>query len=1357
MRAANWTLVAIFLVWLEASSCMAQQSRHDRIFVVPAPKRVVIDGDLSEWDLSGAITCVFDEALKPRFTVTVAAMFDAQALYIAAHFVDDTPMLNRHDPAVEPDRGWDGDCLQVRLCSDPKAPYPLPNMESDRVCHLTMWFYTDKQLPVLHIAYGAYRTARIWTGKDSGLAFRKDKDGKGYTLEARIPWERLNAKADPPKAGDRIAFVVQPLWSDSTGWKQVLTFNDVIHAAGFSFQNASMWGQAIFLPHGKLQLAERPKPKAEEVLPLTLRLPLPDGQAKFVSAAIFNADGILVRTLPVVVRDEESIKRGEKFITIRWDGLDDDGQPLPPGRYTVKLLTHRGIGQRYVTSLHNAGNPPWRTDDGTGSWGGDHGAPIAAASDRERVYLAWTVSEAGWAIVAVDPKLPQTEGVVTRIGKKYWGQHQVLEIGILVTALASDGERLFVAQDGKGWGGDWADPKTPNKAGVVLWDAKTGKPINFPFGKRALILSEWSDDLKPPELQPAPRLSVYHPLVPRKRPWERFRDRDFGPQELGLNLLGIAVSGDILYGSLFLENKVVAVNWRTGERLKEFSLLRPCGIAVAKDGQLVVVNDKRLVQLNPKTGEVVPLVTEGLSAPWGVALDDAGNIYVTDCGEAMCVKVFGTGDQGLGVGQKLRLIRIIGKRGGRPFVGRYDPNGMLRPSGITVDREGKVWVCEHDDAPRRISVWTREGKLVADLLGAGHYAVMGAADEANPRWVNTHATLFEVDYATGKWQVLATLVRPQMHGFTFTPDGFTDRDYQFRHVRGQTFLVHCGRGGVVIYRMGNDFVAQPVCALGPGGALWLHGFTKDDVPVPEKLREEFWRNPHAFAFWWTDFNGDGLVQPEEFVLERVEGYWGLYWGSWVDEDLTIWSATPHGTGAIWRIPVKEWLANGVPVYPKPSEQKPLMFVMGKSVVHSVMVDGDKLFVLEQEGGDAYGSKAKWSAISCYQIPTSPSGQSVGKRLWAYRRTWLGFGLEAPLSKPGDVVGAMKFIGKAKLDSGITLIGVNGYFGQFNLLTDSGLWVASLCKDNRYGPRADETTVWPENFSGFLFRNREDGKVYLIAGDTDCRLWEVTGLESIHTAQMEFVMTEADRKLAMKAAAAKQGIAVELPPIRLRKVAAGQIVVDGDLKEWDMGAAVTIDSGAGRRAKVALAYDETNLYVAFDVLDDSPMLNSGKDFALLFKTGDACDLYLATDPSADAKRTRPVAGDIRLLFSVMENRPVCVLYEAVMRGGECAMRLFTSPTGAEVFDKVVLLKEARVAIKRTQNGYVLEAAVPFSALHFSPKPSATYRGDVGVIYSDAGGSRNVLRACYFNKETAIVNDIPTEARLQPQNWGLVVVE
>ena len=62
--------------------------------------------------------------------------------------------------------------------------------------------------------------------------------------------------------------------------------------------------------------------------------------------------------------------------------------------------------------------------------------------------------------------------------------------------------------------------------------------------------------------------------------------------------------------------------------------------------------------------------------------------------------------------------------------------------------------------------------------------------------------------------------------------------------------------------------------------------------------------------------------------------------------------------------------------------------------------------------------------------------------------------------------------------------------------------------------------------------------------------------------------------------------------------------------------------------------------------------------------------------------------------------------------------------------------------------------------FAPRefagPGLFTKGDVGVIFSDPGGSRNVLRAYYANSDTAIVNDIPSESRLEPHRWGVVEV-
>jgi outer membrane protein assembly factor BamB len=1293
---------------------------------------VRLDGDLTDWDLSARVASAFDAALAPKFSCEASLMYDAQALYIGAHFADDTPLVNRHDPAVEPDRGWAADCLQVRLCSDPSAPYPLPDSNSDRICHLTIWQYTDAKLPVLHIQHGMdYHGTQVLTGAESGIVFRADADAKGYTLEARVPWLLLGAQDAAPKANGRIALVLQPLWGDAAGERNVVTFNDVVRSAGFSFQGARMWGQAIFLARGNLSVAERPLSSEEQDAPLAFEVALSDREAKSLSAAVWtrteDGEPQLVRTLPV-----QSLTGDAKQprLTIRWDGLDDDGRALPPGSYTVKLLSHRGIGQKYVTSLHSAGNPPWRTDDGTGAWGGDHGPPIAAACDSERVYVGWTVSEAGWAVTALKKD-------ITKDGKvqKLWGQHQVLEIGILVTGLATNGELVFVSQDGKGWGADNADPNVKNKAGVVLWDAKTGKPVNFPFGQRTLVVSEWPDSLTGPDLQPFERLSIYHPLVPHKRAWERFRDHDFGPQEMGLNLLGIALDGDTLYASLYLEGKIVALNWRTGEKLREYETPSPVGLAVDGQHRIVAVSDRKVIRLDPVSGAIETLVAEGLSAPWGLALDGEGRICVTDCGDAMQLKVFGADGA---------AVRTIGKAGGRPWVGRFDPQGMLRPAGVTVDPDDKVWVCESDDTPRRVSVWSTEGKLLADLPGPGAYAVEGIADEAHPRRVNLHNTLFDVDYASGRTRVVATLVRPQMRGFQVTPDGgFMGRAFRFRRVNGRDYLAHAGRGAVVIYRVADD-VAQPVTALGPGGALPLHGFTKGGLP--EAVREEFWRNPHAFAFWWADANGDFLVQQDELVVEKVPQFWGLYWGAWVDADLTIWSATASGHGMVFRVPVSEWTRDGVPLYPKPDEQQPLFISLAKDQVHCVMPVGEAVYVMEQGGGDAYGGGAKWQAISRYT--------SDGKRQWAYRRVWLGFGLESPLAKPGDVVGAMKFIGGAALDNGTGLLAVNGYFGQFNLLSDQGLWVASLCKDNRYGPPADQNTVWPENFSGCFFRSPDNGKCYLIAGDTDARIWEITGLDTIRSTETPVTLTEADGRLALQVAQRRQGLSTDLPPILLPRLAP---TVDGDLAEWDLARAVKVSADETHNARIALARDDQNLYAAFDVRDDSPLANSGDDPALLLKTGDACELFLAADPSADPRRTRPGPGDVRLLFSVMAGQPTCVLYRPVVKDGERAPRTFSSPVSAEAYDYVAPLAQVQVAVSRRADGYSLEAAVPLAALGLKPEPGGLLKGDVGVIFSDAGGARNALRIDYANRDTAVVNDIPTEARLEPAKWGVIRVD
>jgi sugar lactone lactonase YvrE len=1274
------TIIGLSLLAL-AGSVAAQQQRCAELVAVPAPARVVIDGSLGEWDLSGALDSAFDEALAPRYSARFAVMYDAAALYVGAHFVDDSPLANQHDPAVEIDRGWDGDCLQVRLNTNPRAPWPSRDSNDDSFCHVDLWCFGARREPVCKLDWGMdHHGATYLTGQAAGVTFRVDPDGQGYTLEARLPWALLKAKA-APRAGDQLAFTLQPLWSDATGWKQAANYYEVVSGRGFAFQTSRVWGRLRLSPTGRLQPAQRPRTAAQVRTPLTLKATAPDAQAVSISLGVFAADGTLVRTLPPLTGPQAAL-------SVPWDGLDDDGRPLPVGDYTVKLLSHRGLGQRWVASLHNAGTPPWRTDDGKGAWGGDHGAPLAACADARQVYLGWELSEAGTAVIAVEPKL------IDGAPRKQWGQHSVLEIGMVCEALAVEGDRLFAAQDGRRWG---QREGGKNTAGVVLWEPQTGKPLNFPFGKRCLVVSEWEPGAD-------------------ERP----------------NLVGIAVRGDRLWASLRREDKVVALNWRTGAREREYPVPRPGGLALDAAGRLVLVSAQSLARLDPASGTVTTLAT-GLADPHSVALDADGRAYVSDRGVAQQVKVFAPDG---------RLVRTIGKAGGRPAVGRYDAQGLYQPAGLTVDAEGKLWVTEQDHTPKRVSVWSREGALLADLLGPGAYAVEAVADPLRPSWINTHATLFELDYATGRHRTLATLARGtegQIHPF----GGMMGRALRFAHAQGRDYAVWPGHGIAIVYRIDADLVGRPVAAVGYLKDAPLYGLKPEMFPPDQ--RANFAKERFSALFRWTDRNGDTRIDPDELVSAKTSQVYHGYWGPWVEPDLTLWF--PGARSGAWRLGVESWLPGGVPVYPAPSAQQPLFATRGECI--HAMPAKQGTYVLERAGGNVQtAAGASWMAVSRYEPD--------GRRRWAYRRTWTDFALEAPLYKPGMVIGAMKFIGSARLDTGLELVAVNGYTGMFSLLSDEGLWVGELCHDNRYGPKADATTVWPENFSGWFFRHRENGKVYLLAGDTDARIWEVTGLETIRTASAPLTLSAADYALAAAAAASRETLSSSKPPLPL--VRQTGIRVDGDLGEWPAQRLRAVDAGDQRGFRGALASDDQHLYCAFDVADASPWVNAGRDVGLLFKTGDAVEVMLGLDPAAAAQRARPVAGDQRLLFALLEGKPVAVVLQPVTPAGlPPAPRLFSSPTGAEPFARVALVADAQVAVVRGATGYRLEAAVPWRELGGRPPAGAKLRGDLGVIWSDAGGSRNVFRCALFNTDTAITNDLPSEARLQPAGWGVLEVE
>jgi hypothetical protein len=53
---------------------------------------------------------------------------------------------------------------------------------------------------------------------------------------------------------------------------------------------------------------------------------------------------------------------------------------------------------------------------------------------------------------------------------------------------------------------------------------------------------------------------------------------------------------------------------------------------------------------------------------------------------------------------------------------------MNNPNGLAVDSQGRVWVAEADDHPRRVSVWSPDGGLVRAFYGPTEYGGGGTLD-----------------------------------------------------------------------------------------------------------------------------------------------------------------------------------------------------------------------------------------------------------------------------------------------------------------------------------------------------------------------------------------------------------------------------------------------------------------------------------------------------------------------------------------------------------------------------------------------------------------------------------------------------
>ncbi|HYE99414.1 MAG TPA: hypothetical protein VEJ18_10915 [Planctomycetota bacterium] len=241
--------------------------RFDELHLVPASRAPLIDGDLSDWDLSGRFRSACDPPYE-TYAVEGALMYDADFLYIGAHVADPFPMRSRVPPDFKRENYGQGGSLAFRFQTDRARPWPARGFNAEmrkgrppdaddlnpNLVFMVLWYYAPERIPGLYLRYTMnFLDAKVNPPGYRG-AFRKDADGLGYTAEYAIPWTLLNAGGNPPRGGDVLSASWLVHWSGEDGWTWKGQLIDGVNPdqAGWNFMNAGTWGRAIYHASGPL-------------------------------------------------------------------------------------------------------------------------------------------------------------------------------------------------------------------------------------------------------------------------------------------------------------------------------------------------------------------------------------------------------------------------------------------------------------------------------------------------------------------------------------------------------------------------------------------------------------------------------------------------------------------------------------------------------------------------------------------------------------------------------------------------------------------------------------------------------------------------------------------------------------------------------------------------------------------------------------------------------------------------------------------------------------------------------------------------------------------------------------------------
>ncbi len=660
-------------------------------------------------------------------------------------------------------------------------------------------------------------------------------------------------------------------------------------------------------------------------------------------------------------------------------------------------------------------------------------------------------------------------------------------------------------------------------------------------------------------------------------------------------------------------------------------------------------------------------------------------------------------------GKRLHTVGQPYSGGDRP-AGAFVPTDLVQPLGADFDAAGRLWIAESVKTCKRVTCWSTDYRLLDQYWGQADYGAMAGFPLTfdATRFV-AHGIEFKLDPSPDPWH-RKTAEQPLI----YHPELTSERGLIYRV--GQHEYA-CGAPGynkpesLSLFQRDATGVFRACVRVTLAGRRTVNGKPQDVLGTA-----------------WVDRNDNHQEDAGE-VAEGVDVR-GIYWANgWVRPDLTILFPNNRLFAPTGFTP------GGVPLY---DFTKPGQTGDGKAFPNGQGSCGTPVIDRAGNVSDGIG----------YRTADGRSGTYPNR----YGRH------DAPAAQRGVLIAPFRVNGVVEDVPGVgSMLALGGDRGEWFLLSLDGLYLSSLCQDSKGNVTLDETFIGQESFGGFLWRDTANRKVLIQLGGPSYRLMEVTGLDScVKTALPLDVSAEniaqgarVVQERQQQSVAEPERVAIARLRALPREPAPVMQPLSRPLIEGVVDVQVAETGNPARWWRAALAHDGRNLAIMYQVADPSPWRNGEGRFTHLFIGGDAVDLQLDV----------PGRGPIRLLAASLAGKPVAAYWQQQAETAEnpTTYAVANNDANAQRFAVVRQLPGAKVATSVGIGTYTVLVTVPLADLGLDSALGATLRGVVGVIFSDPSGNNRAARLYWHDKQTGLVSDVPSEARLQPNRWGPIVVD